>query len=361
MALDLGTLINNLFLDGTIQHVGNNPLTQFGTATRRYIGAELLPEKDTENAFVEENVQYRTVVANDGSRYSPAQKKGADLVGSFEVILGDSDIAREFTGREYDALLRLIAAGSMDAAVAILNWFDVTIVRALIEHNEKQRWQAIVDASVIRVGSNGYKETVTYSNPAGHRAAAASTWSTDSNDPFADVVTMVNLLISKGYTVSRIIASTNVLNIMTANAKMRERVGITTIGVDNKLTSAPGFIDLATLNAINQRDGLPPFEKYDLQYRTQAGTVPFMKDDVMCFFATTGVDTLLDLGDSQKEVTDTLGYSAVGRPVGSGDKGRSFHLESFKNKPPRIEAEGWQTSLPVITEPEAIAVITGIA
>jgi hypothetical protein len=34
----------------------------------------------------------------------------------------------------------------------------------------------------------------------------------------------------------------------------------------------------------------------------------------------------------------------------------------FKDdKPPRVEAQGWETSAPVITEPEAIATITGIA
>jgi hypothetical protein len=34
--------------------------------------------------------------------------------------------------------------------------------------------------------------------------------------------------------------------------------------------------------------------------------------------------------------------------------------EHKEDKPPRIEAQGWQTSLPVITEPEAIGVLTGI-
>lgn len=359
--MDLGTLINNLVKDGTIDRVGNSPLTQFGTRNRRYLGAELLPEKKTENAFVEDNIQYRTVVANDGSRYSPAQKKGADLVGSFEVILGDSDIAREFTGREYDALLRLINASSMDAALSLLNWFEITIVRALVELNEKQRWQAIVDAEVVRTGSNSYSETVSYSNPAGHRAAAGSTWSNDANDPYDDLVTMNALLTSKGYKVSRIVTSTNVLSILTANAIMRTRVGITTIDNSNNLAAAPGLISHVALNNILQRDGLPPIELYDLQYRTQAGTERFMADDVMCFFCTTGRDEQLDLGDSVKEVTDTLGYLAVGRPVGAGASQRSYKLSPFDNKPPRIEGEGWQTTLPVITEPEAIAVITSIA
>jgi len=65
--------------------------------------------------------------------------------------------------------------------------------------------------------------------------------------------------------------------------------------------------------------------------------------------------------DSEDEILpDTLGYFAIGRPAGQNTPGRVTHLASFTNKPPRIEAEGWQTSLPVIVEPESIGVIHSI-
>ena len=41
--------------------------------------------------------------------------------------------------------------------------------------------------------------------------------------------------------------------------------------------------------------------------------------------------------------------------------GRVIRSEAFESKPPRIEAEGWQTSLPVVTDPEAVAVIESIS
>jgi hypothetical protein len=32
-----------------------------------------------------------------------------------------------------------------------------------------------------------------------------------------------------------------------------------------------------------------------------------------------------------------------------------------EDKPPRVESEGWQTSLPVLMEPEAVVVINSIS
>ena len=78
--------------------------------------------------------------------------------------------------------------------------------------------------------------------------------------------------------------------------------------------------------------------------------------------ATTGQDESIDLGDTNSlMVANTLGYTALGRAAGQAMPGRVLRMEAFENKPPRIEAEGWQTSLPVITNPEAIAVITSIS
>ena len=67
------------------------------------------------------------------------------------------------------------------------------------------------------------------------------------------------------------------------------------------------------------------------------------------------------LGNGQvRLVENTIGYVGVGRAVGQRAPGRVVRVEAFNNKPPRIEAEGWQTTLPVIADPESIAVIKGI-
>lgn len=360
--MDLGTLINNMRLDGSIALVANNPAAQFGTPTRRYIGVELLPERTVpENSYREENIRYRTIIANDGTRYSPVQKKSGELTGAFDVTLADSDIGREFSGRDYDNFLRILAAQSMDAAVQILQWSDTVLLRGLLELVEKQRWDAILNAQVVRSGSNGYTETISYTNPAGHRVNAAGTWSDNNYDPYADITAMVNLLSGKGYTVSRIITRRPVISILSQNAFMRQRMGITTLSPGVLAGVRPGFLDLASINNILQRDGLPPIEEYNLQYRTQTGSAYFLTGNAMVFVCTTGRDETLDLGDSVKQVTDTLGYTAVGRPVGESAPGRVIKLFPYEDKPPRIEGQAWQTTLPVITEAEALGVIKSIS
>jgi hypothetical protein len=171
---------------------------------------------------------------------------------------------------------------------------------------------------------------------------------------------MADLLAGKGMTVSRIITSRPVLSIMAANNTVKTRTGIAVVNTSGQITSAAGRATREAINGILQSDGLPPIELYDRQYRTQSGTEYFLPRDVMVMVATTGRDVEVDLGDTINFFGDTLGYTAIGRAVGQSAPGRVLFAEPKGDKPPRIEAQGWQTSLPVITEPEAIAVITDI-
>lgn len=362
--MDFGALVAQLMSDGTVPTLALNAGAQFGIAPRAYLGATLLPERTVpENAYREEAIRFRTVIANDGTRYSPAQKKGAEIIGSMLVELGNSDIATEFTSRDLDALIRMLGRNlSIEAAAQLTQWLDRTVNMALIELNEKQRWQAIIDASVVRAGDNAYSETVAYPNPANHRAAAGGTWSSDAYDLWNDILAMADLLEGKGYQVGRIITSRTVLSIMAGNDKVKARTGIATINTSGQIAATPGRADRTAIDVALGRDGLPPIETYDLQYRTQTGTGYFLKRDVLVMVATTGRDETIDLGDTEQlVVNDTLGYTAIGRAAGQSDPGRVARMEAKMDKPPRVEAEGWQTSLPIITEPESITVITGIA
>ena len=206
-------------------------------------------------------------------------------------------------------------------------------------------------------GSNGYNETVSYSNPANHRFAQTANWSTDSTDVFEDIHTAADLLASKGYTVNRMITSRTVLAKMAGNDTVKSRV----VNASGQIAAAAGRASLGAINGALNADGLPAIELYDLQYRTSTSTGYFLPRDVFVLVGTTGRDEAVDLGDSEQIVTDTLGYTAVGRAVGQSMPGRHIMATARDNKPPRIEGEGWQTALPVITEPEAIAVINSIA
>ena len=212
---------------------------------------------------------------------------------------------------------------TMDAAATLLNWLDRTVNLALIEKNEKQRWEAIVSASVVRSGDNGYTETVSYSNPANHRAAAGGTWSNDSYDPFADILAQADLLESKGYTVGRIITSRTVLSILAGNDKVKARTGVATINASGQITATAGRATRDAINGALERDGLPAIETYDLQYRTQTGTGYFLSRSAFVLIATTGQDESIDLGDTNSlMVENTLGYTAIGRATGQAAPGR---------------------------------------
>jgi hypothetical protein len=362
---DLRTLINTMQADGSFLTVTSNPLAQFGTAARRYVGAEILPLRFVpENAFREANVKYRTVIANSGTRYSPAQKKGGvGLVGDVLVELGNIDIARELTAVELDALQHLLRSGlDAEAADKLLGWYDMSVVRAIMETIEQQRWQAIVDGSVVRTGANGYNETIAYSNPSGHRAAAGGSWSSDAYDPFDDILAMNNLLSSKGYRLTRIITSTPVITKMAGNEKVARRTGALSISASGTIELLSGFATRDAINNVMTSNGLPALEVYDLTYRTEDGTANrFLDDGAMVFVAETGQDEPIVFNNATKILPNIVGYSAVGRPVGYGQPGFGTHIEFKTDKPPRIEAEAWTETLPVITEPESIAVITGIA
>lgn len=371
--MDLQNLIERLILSGDVEVIRTNPRAQFGTPTRQYLGATLLPERTTSNRFTERAIRFRTVIANDGDRYSPAQKKGqaGGMWQSMEIVLGDSDIAREFTGRDYDGLIELLNSGgnqeriAFEAAQRILGWCDVEVNLALVELNEKQRWDAITNALVQRRGDNGFYEPVYYHNPPGHRSNAGGVWSDPTYDPWPDIVAKAQQLRTKGLPVNRIVYSSFVEGILLAHPKIMQRLtGQTTIiapgGVIQTISTGM-VVTQAQLYGLFQQSRLPIPEVYDEVYFTQVGSARFTPDNVMYFFCTTGRSEQIVLQQDLLLVPNTLGYLALGVPVGQSVPGRRLYLQAYQSKPPRIEGEGWQTSLPVILEPEAIGIIKNIS
>lgn len=368
--MDLNTLLRQAQADGDFQRIANDGLAQFDAGpdgAPRYLGATLLPESEQEqNKYTEEAVRYRSIIANSGTRYSPTQKKGGDLIGTMDVELGESDIARELTGRDYDILLRILGRNAnMEAVANILRWADTVLLRSLLDYNEAQRWQAVLDATVTRVGSNAYREVVAYPNPAGHRAtiaggttAAPAGWYDPDADPFDDIFATADLLSDKGYSVNRIVTSRRNVGVLARHPRVRSRVGIAVVSPTGQIQGASGRATLGTINEALQSDGLPPIELYERRYRTETGTERFFRQDAFAMLGTTGRNQEVDLGDDEPlPVREALGYVGVGRAAGQSAPGRVIRVEAFENKPPRVEGEAWQTSLPVITEPEAIAVL----
>ncbi len=76
--MELRILVDMLLEDGQIQAVIGDPLAQFGTDRRRYLGATLMPErfKRNSNIFKEEFIRYRSPIGRHATRFSPPQIQG---------------------------------------------------------------------------------------------------------------------------------------------------------------------------------------------------------------------------------------------------------------------------------------------
>ncbi len=376
--MDIKGLVETMIQGGAFNNVVSNPMAQFGNLPDNpYLLADLLPERPVPvNDYTEEGIRYRTIVANAGTRYSPVQIKGGVISGAFKVSLGNSDIGSQFTSADYDALIRTleqftgtagILGGNVNrplmSAVAMLtNWAEMTLNQPLLMHNELQRSQALVNAQIILLGDNNYREVVNLPNPTGARVAAGGTWSNNTYDPLVDMQARRNYLANKGYKVSRIITSTDVLTIMANNTKIQTRGGFVSL-VSGTVAGLASYVDRAGVNAMIARDGLPPIEVYDRVYFTQQAYGYIWPRDTMIFVCTTGRDERIERGDLEPVVKqNTLGYTAIGRTTGQSAPGRVIKTTPVPDrKPPRIDGEGWQTSLAVVTDPEAVSVITGIA
>lgn len=366
--MNIRQLVERMIQDASFTQIVNNPVSQFGTVAAPLLGAEILPERNVpENAYVEEAIRYRSVIANDGTRYSPVQIKEGIMTGVMQVVLGNSDIGSQFTGAQYDALIRILRAfngnttPTMEQVSGLINWVDTTLSMPLRMKNELQRWQAIVDAQIVRAGDGGYRETVNYPNPAGHRGTAGGTWSNDAYDPWVEIMAKAEFLRSLGYTVNRIFCGTPVESKLANNAKIRARGGVVSI-ISGTVVGLPGRLSRESLNNLLRQEGLPAIEIYDGQYRTQTGSGYYLSRTAFVLVATTGRDeTVLGVDNVPLIQENTLGYTAIGRAAGQSEPGRAIDVEAFTNKPPRLNGEAWQTSLPVILEPDAIVVIEDIA
>lgn len=348
--MDLRQLIEQLTAAGAFNRAANLPGLTLGLAGRQYLGATLLPVRTVpNNTFRDSSIAYRTVMANTGTRYSPVVLEKGAMVGSMLVELGELDIGSTFTAEEYDALVQMLGAGrSMEAQAEVLNWAARTLALPIQERLEKQRWEALDDARVVRIGANGYEEIVEYPNPAGHRIDAGSLTDPDV-DPIEAMLAQQQLLASKGYRVSRAITSQRVAGLIARHPKVRSAIG----GIGN---TTPVRVTREIVNGYLQDNGLPVLETYDLSTRNRDGsTVRFKRENALTLVAETGRDASVDLPDGIQTFTNTLGYAAIGRAAGQPAPGIVTQVEYLNKKPVGLYGESYATGGVVVADPEAVA------
>lgn len=362
---DIFTLYREIVEEGHQETLARDPRIQFGTPTRQYLGATILPERQVrENSFSESDVRFFATPANDATRYSEPQMKAGELGASQDIKLGEIDIARQLTGRDFDNI-RAIAATNPNAAKAqLIAWLNTALNLSIVEKEEIQRWQLIVDAIIRIRGTDGKTSDVGFASPPEHRitipsgTTAAPTGWYGAQDPMEAIFYMKTLLNSKGYELARIIGDSDLTAVLATNQVMQGRLGVFTVS-DGTLTQRTGLVSKAALDAYFGGFGLPAIEEYNLTYRSQTGTGFFKPRGAMVFVAATGRSETIDLGDAGLQIVEnTAGYYAIGTAVGEDAPGRVIRTESRNLKPVGIYGQGFQTSLPINQEAEGIGVIS---
>lgn len=360
---DISGLIAQANTDGRFADISNNTFVQFGSDNRRYIGAELLPERNvTDYMFKDEAFKMMATVANDETRHSPPTLQKMARREGMQVILADSGIATQLNSPEYESLVDMLNRNaSMDAMTQLLQ-FPAMMNRALVENNEIKRWQMIERMQVTRKGDNGYGETVQFDAPAGHRVNAGATYTGDATvrDPFTDILAGVDFLAGKGKTVRRIITSRPVASILTQNAKIMARTGITVVNSTGNISVSPARATADGLSSAFNREGLPTPETYDLMWTKGASSGYFLSRNVIVLIAGTENNATVERNGSVFNLEGTLGYTAIGRVAGFSNPGRQIRVNYIDELPPRVEGSAKQTSFPVLQDRDAVYVIGGI-
>jgi hypothetical protein len=371
--MNLDQFLNELYKDGTLMEYANDPRAQFQIGARTYMGAQILPLVSTGergNVFREEGFAMRSQIAADGTRFSPVPLAKAVRGQGMMIELGSNDTGGYLEGPEFDALNKYLNSNLAPQAIAqVSNFLQTQVVQPLTEIIEKQRWQAICDAQVIRAGANGYQEQVDYDNPAGHRVTVASGttgapagWFDDTHDPLEDIYNLADTLNDKGYTPTRMFASNRVIRLLLRHPLVKASAGRV---VSDLATSAvqprSGRVTLTDLNGLLAEDGLPAIERYDLTYEGRDGSFnKFLRDTALVMVSTNSID--ITYVDEQPLLeTTSLGYVGLGRTAGKVTNERTVKLEvvgpdqDIKN--PRVVAEGTQMTLPIIQNSKAVGVL----
>lgn len=371
-SFDLGTIIANLRGDDEFNTAANDPRAQFvGPNNTPFLGAQLLPEEGQElNMYEEEDFALlQEVIASDVDANSPPVfKRGAERRNIFQVVLGDSGVALQMSGRDYDNIVRMLGrnAPMQRVADAVMD-FNGNLINAGTTYNEVQRWDAILDALVTRrVGE--VDEPIAYPSATGQRVTIAAAWSDDTYDPFDDLFGTLDWGSDLGYeSLQRVITTRKVTNILMRNDFAVKRSGnVTQIGND-VYANAP---DMARLQTYLASNGIPQMETYDRMYRDQDGRYRFIPDDCMILVFDTGRDN--EAAQEAAELSGrpflpdnfrgTIGYTGIGTTSGHADRGpgRFVTVRFVDEARPRVVGEMVQKSLPVFREPNAFRVFKGI-
>lgn len=362
-------------------HLANSPQLQFGTEQEPFLFAQLLPERTVEqNAFREDRIRMiEPPPALDGTRYGPAQMaEGGVSYGSFMVELGYTDIANQLTGRQLDALIKILDqnAGSPEAIASTIRWIDLNLIRPHLRKNELQRRDALLLGSVARAGTDGLSETITLYTPSGFRpevsggtvGSPAGLFATSTaTDPWDNILAARDLLGAKGKSVQAMYCTSSFLTDLSKNPAIKLRTNKVTVNASGQIEGYSQRPRQSEINMLANDDGLPAFTVYDYGYKAAAAAAfsrymePTTDRHYLLMLGSTdnrmGLDGLVQDNNSDLFEFDVLGYYGIGTNAGQTAPGRTLYTEVSNRKPAGLYGESYQCGFPVIQEPESFVVI----
>jgi hypothetical protein len=371
---DLQGLIAHLLEQREFQTLANNLLAQWGPGGV-LIGPNYLPPRfleDPEGTITD--VRIRTVAAKDGSRYSPAQKVGTgQLFGAIRYRLGNSDLLVEITGADYDALVKWLNQNlSMQAAARLLGLFNTKLVQALVEHDELKIWEAIQFNTVTLRGDNGFFSYEEGPDLTDHFVdLSAEPWTDPDVDPWVAIFEQVDKLVDLGFDRGgiRFVSTNRVMNALRRNPFTKDRAGRSVITTNESgqvnAVRLTGTLSLTDTSGIFESEGLQAPVVYDRRIVTETGEVRAYAEGHMSLIASTGMSEEVRFNQDNPEdvrvVNDVLGFLGISRPNGNPTPMRETFVRAYtEQKDKRVEAEGDQTTGPVILMPQARIEMSGM-
>jgi hypothetical protein len=364
---DIKSLLTYLAANGLLRNKQNNLLTQWGPKNRRMLSTIFLPPRLVDNnQDTIDDVRFRVVAAQDGTRHSPAQiVDGGEMFSKINYRLGHSDLARQITGPDYDAINKFLRGGNFEAAIGkVVGIFSTFIIQALVEHDELANWEAIQFNKISRRGNNAYYEYEDGPDLENHRVAAGGDWSDPDYDPYVnDIIPRARLLTSLGFDIGGIrpVTTQRVMELLADHPATLRRAYLGPAPVPGQtLEEVAVPTDQSDVARVFRKIGMQAPITHDLRIQTKTGEKRAFAEGHMTMIASTGrverVNYNVDDPTQVKVVRDGLGFNGIGTPNNAQGPGRRNETRAETNrKDARIELEGWQATGPVIQEPTAIA------
>lgn len=337
-----------------------------------YLFNNFLPSRNENDYYVDSgSMTVKTTMAGMSgmdSRYAPG---GAVSVSEFSGQTGKLTITAGLSEKQLRDLQNMLAKLGSDGArteqiqQVALNFVNKIIVQALLDREEWLKAQAMTTGALSWT-QNGKTLTADYGVPAANFLAQETgndAWDGSASKFWDNIAELQEIL---DYDVRAFITHPTTLKAIMANQSVNQLQLVNW----NQLTGQFTFTRYRAINGTNAPSSDPretitmiaygkEAEVFDLASPGATVKVPFMPTGAILAIGRANNDNVFRIGQGSTEEPepDAIGYGHVAPTVeGSGAPGRWSRVYVPQDRPFEFIADGVENFLPVIEEPELIAV-----